>query len=448
MEATPSPSVPPSSGPTGGLFLAATLLLLGIGAGWSLHRAVSPSPSAEEHEEAVTHQLVVTTAPVARGDFALADEFFGVVAPDTTSMRTVSSRAGGLVIALSAASGQEVNAGDVLLQFDAEPLDAAVLAARGTLAAARNQLAEFERSGKAQQTEALASEAAKAASDLQQATAEVQRLKPLCDDGLIAEKVLADAKFAMSKAQLDHDAAQRAVVAWQKSGAELQASTLTAAEAAAAAALHEAEVARNEASVKASAHGRLLSLTPKVGDKLEAGAALGALLVDDRRTLVFSASATASARYAPGAAVVFTDPLGKPRSGKVLRVAAAVGADGLVEITASVDGTAPLLTGAYVYGEVETEQLHDALLVPAAAVMRIEGEDHIVVRGEDGKSRKVEVEIRGRRGDQVAIEGKVAAGARLVVEGGYNLPDGTLLTEAPVAQKDPKQGSTDAEQHK
>ena len=447
MEVT-SPVVSPSPRSASGFAFAVALLLLGVGSGWSLHRALSPSAAAEEHEAEVAHQVVVTTAPVARSDFALADEFFGMVAPDTTSMRTVSSRAGGIVVALTAASGQEVKAGDVLLQFDEQPLTAAVLAAQGTLATARNQLAEFERSGRAQQTEALASDAAKAAADLQQATAEVKRLQPLCDDGLIAQKTLADAKFALSRSQLDHDAAQRAVAAWQKSGAELQASTLLANEAAAAAALREAEVARNEASVKAPASGRLVSLSPKVGDKLEAGAPLGTLLVDDRRTLVFSASAAASARYAPGAAVSFTDPVGKPRIGKVLRVAAAVGADGLVEITAAVDGTAPLLTGAYVYGEVETELLHDAIVVPAAAVMRIEGEDHVVVRGEDGKSAKVEVEIRGRRGDLVAIEGKVAAGARVVVEGGYNLPDGTLLTEAPNEQHDAKQGSANAEEHK
>jgi hypothetical protein len=42
----------------------------------------------------------------------------------------------------------------------------------------------------------------------------------------------------------------------------------------------------------------------------------------------------------------------------------------------------------------------------------------------------VVVEILGRRGDSVAIKGDVTAAVRVVVDGGYNLPDGTKLVEA------------------
>jgi hypothetical protein len=39
--------------------------------------------------------------------------------------------------------------------------------------------------------------------------------------------------------------------------------------------------------------------------------------------------------------------------------------------------------------------------------------------------------VLGRRGDRVAVDGKLEAGARVVVEGGYNVPNGTQLEEAP-----------------
>ncbi|MEI6130220.1 MAG: hypothetical protein WCR59_09170, partial [Planctomycetota bacterium] len=55
---------------------------------------------------------------------------------------------------------------------------------------------------------------------------------------------------------------------------------------------------------------------------------------------------------------------------------------------------------------------------------------HCICCQQDGTSRKVVVEILGRRGDSVAIKGDVTAAVRVVVDGGYNLPDGTKLVEA------------------
>ena len=93
------------------------------------------------------------------------------------------------------------------------------------------------------------------------------------------------------------------------------------------------------------------------------------------------------------------------------------------------------------------------IVVPAAAVQRLDGEDHVVVRGADSKSKRTPVEVLGRRGDRVAVKGALDAGAQVVVEGGYALPDGTQLDERgaksaePGAEKDAK-ASKDDEGHK
>lgn len=406
------------------------LLLLGLAGGFVLHRALPPPVALPEHEAEVIRQVSVSTVAYVRGNLTLAEPFFGAVAAEPASVSTISSRAGGLVLSVLIASGHVVQQGDVILQFDPAPLQAATLTARGALTTARNLFVEFERSGRDRIHAELIAAEAKSANERKQAEADVVRLQQLRADGLVAEKTLSDATFAAQRTALEHELAQRSLRTWRDSGAEFQLDNLKAADAAAAALLQQAEQALAEAVVKAPVHGRVLDLFPRAGDHVEAFAQLGSLLLDNRRIVVFSASAAAAAHLVVGAKLVFADPNGKQRTGRLVRIAARAGVDGLVEIVGAVDGTDALLPGAHVHGEVETEQLLDVVIVPAAAVLRIDSEDHCICCQQDGTSRKVVVEILGRRGDSVAIKGDVTAAVRVVVDGGYNLPDGTKLLEA------------------
>src|SRR5262252_1931007 len=166
------------------LLLPVALLLLGAAAGWTVHRALHPAVAAENEPPEGAHKTEVVTGTAARGDLALAETFFGVVAAAPASVRTLSSRAGGLVLAVNVAPGQQVDAGQVLLRFDPAPLQAAALAARSAFASAQNQRREFEAGGREKATAELAAAAAKAKVELQQAEADVARLQPLRADGL------------------------------------------------------------------------------------------------------------------------------------------------------------------------------------------------------------------------------------------------------------------------
>src|SRR6185436_2594726 len=86
--------------------------------------------------------------------------------------------------------------------------------------------------------------------------------------------------------------------------------------------------------------------------------------------------------------------------------------------------------GLVVRGEIESRRLTGAVLVPSHAIVRAEDEPTLVLVGDDGIAKRVEVEILGRHGDVAAVKGDVKDGDRVVVEGGYNLPDGAKTHEA------------------
>jgi multidrug efflux pump subunit AcrA (membrane-fusion protein) len=69
------------------------------------------------------------------------------------------------------------------------------------------------------------------------------------------------------------------------------------------------------------------------------------------------------------------------------------------------------------------------VLVPASAVVRADDKTCVMAVGAGGVAKRVEVELLGRHGDVAAVKGEVKAGEQVVVEGGYNLPDGAMTTE-------------------
>jgi hypothetical protein len=436
-EPTPDDVVPAAPSTRATILLAGALLLVAGGTfGWAAHRwwgaAAAESDDQEGKADPRSMHVRVVTAAVERGGFAATAAFVGVVAPDPKAVLTLSGRAGGLVTATSAVPGQLLQRGDAILAFDGAPLQAACLQARSTFANAKYVRSEFERVGRARMETDLVAAEDRSAKEARLASEQLTRLGPLHDSGGIADRAYAEAGLTADRTRLEHEQAARALAAWRDHGAELQLANLVAAEVASEAALQQAELACTDASVKAPAAGRLLALAPRVGDRCEPGAALGVLLVAKDRVLSFPVTPALAAHLAPGAAVTFADPEDREVHAAVRYVAGQVGKDGMVEVTAAIEPTEPpLLPGALARGEVEIQQLADVAIVPATAVLRNGDQSHVFVRLAEGAGRRVPVKVLGRRGDRVAVDGEFPAGARAVIAGGYNVPDGAQLVEAP-----------------
>lgn len=419
--------------------LLTTVALLGAGTalGWSLHRVLgersetrSEEAGGKQPESRPSTAVAVTTAPIRRGTLPIVESLMGRIEADTSALVTISARAGGVVVAVHVQKGQLVAAGEVLARFDAGPLRLALLQAKSAHAAAAAQLAEFERVGRERTTRELDAARRKAAGEVALAQAQLERLAPLRADGLVAEKTLADARFAVTKAELDRDQTANAATSWVERGGELQLATLNAAEQAAAAAVHEAERAVTDVEVRAPRAGRLLAWSVHEGDRQEPLAALGTLLCGDRRVITFGAPAEAVARIALGAPATWDDANGEVRSAKVVRIAGQVAQDGLVDVGVEVPGEGvPPLPGTIVKGAIETGHTPEAVLVPNEALVRRGEVLAVVLVSPDGTAKTVEVKVLGRSPSVTAITGDLGAATKVVTSGGYNLPDGTHLYE-------------------
>ncbi len=426
----------------GGMLLVAA----GAGMGWSARALVFPGldqgdgPGGEEGgslpETAPAQMLVrVTTVEVSQGDLALVLVAAGVVKAAPAAERVLSSRASGRVLEIFATGGQKVERGEVLLRFEVAPLEAVLMQARATLALAENQLAEFEHAGRERQSVEFQTAAGRAKSARHLADAQLARLEALHADGLASDKAMAEAKQNAEEGRADQELAELASSAFQSTGSNLQLATLVAARTSADASMREAERVLAEAELRAPADGQITEFSAHAGEKLEAGARVGRLLVSEGRVVSFSVPASAAGQLSIGATATWNDAAGALRSGKLVRLGGEVdSSSGLLEALVAPDPETPAAPpGLNVRGELELQRLKNVMLVPERAVMRAHDAQGVVLATAEGTARVANVKLLGRHAGLAGIEGDVHPGDRVIVDGGYNLPDGAHIVDAGAA---------------
>jgi hypothetical protein len=171
------------------------------------------------------------------------------------------------------------------------------------------------------------------------------------------------------------------------------------------------------------------------GDRLEPGASAGTLLAHAGRELVCGVLPADLPALHAGLVVRWKEAGARERAGRVLAIGGALDpATGTVEVRIAPDEGADELAGEIVRGEIVLEELAGVLLVPQTALVRAEGKSAVVVVGEGGLAHVVTVEVLARHADLAAVRGELAAGAVVIVEGAYNLPEGArtvAIAQAP-----------------
>lgn len=427
---------------SGSVVGAALLLVAGGLGGWIVRSWKAPAAATAETDEDAAPEVrpedmsvEVVTAKAVKGDLPIVLQAVGVVRADKDATFTLSSRAGGRVTQVNYPVGYDVPRGYAVVRFDDAPARLAVAQAKSALAAAANQLDEFDRVGRDRQDAELESAATQAEHDLTTAQAQLDRVLALRADNLASAKSEAEARQAADHARRDRDVAAKALAAFRTAGADLQHSTLAAARDAAEAALKDANAVLADTEVVAPAEAKIITLTVHAGDHADAGASIGTLLLPAGRVLAFGVTPEAAAGIA-GGVVNWTDAAGAARTATIRSIAGDVtGPAGLVEIIAVPDGAAPQ-PGLVVRGEIVLKTLEAVVIVPGAAVVSADDKTCVMVVGDGGIAKRVEVTVH-RHGGDAAVEGAVKAGDAVVVEGAYNLPDGAK-THPPEKKDDEK----------
>ncbi len=382
----------------------------------------------------------VRVATAHAGELPVRIHGIGTVVPRAEETSALVALVAGVVAKVEARDGQEVAAGAPIVRLDDRPMKEAMTKAGAALKTAELELSRV-RDLDAQQAEydfALHTAALAAT----QARKEADRQKGLLADQLTSEKAATEAaQFADAADQAAKLASDKAKF-YREKGRAGDLARLQAAVDAAKADEQAAQRAVDAAVLSAPHAGRVSGLSALPGQSLDAGTLVARVISPAGLAVrVFLSPSDADA-------VKVDAPADLPdleSVGKVLSVGAGVDPDtGLVPVIVSIekhpDGAAdcpcqPRLGGS-VFADVDTSEPAKGIVVPVAAVTYDGDQANVyVVDGADA-AHAVPVSVLARSATLAVVSGEgLAEGARVIVDGNYNLPDGAHVVVLP-AKKD------------
>ena len=350
--------------------------------------------SRSSPEEVETEAVVpVTVEPVVAAGIKSVARVTGLIAPAPGADLIVSAPASARIAEIPKAEGDTVRRGDLLVRFEIPSLAA--------------------------ETATRRAEVDHATARLQNARSAQARAKDLFERGVGARKELEDADRELSDAE----------------------AALTEARANLAA----AGTLEQRAIVRATFDGTVAKRSHNPGDLVEPGSADPVLRVIDPRRLEI----TASVQFADvphvrtgAAARIRVTGSDDPEPARVVSGAGAVDpATGAASVRLRFDRPTRLAAGTPVQVEIDTEEHRDALVVPAAAIVR-EGNDTTVFVAADNKAQRRVVRLGLTDGARVEVIEGLKAGDLVITRGQNGLPDGAQISVEATGGADAK-GKTD-----
>jgi len=341
---------------------------------------------APPEDVATTAPVPVQVAAAHLGTITAYVRVTGLIEPAPGADWTVTAPDKALVTEIRYAPGDYVRQGAVVARFDAPPLRADVATRSSEQSQARARLDNARRNH--------------------------ERLSTLLEKGIASRKEVEDAR----KELLDAESAVR------ESGQTHAAAVDLAA----------------RATPVAPFSGVVAERWHNPGDVIDANEHV-LRVVDLRRLQVTAAVPVADAlRVVVGHAARVTVPGGEGReiAGKVAGTAATVDpATGAAAIRVSVSGALPV--GTPVEIAIVAEERPNALIVPAAAIVREENKTTVFAMGTDNKAHRRAVVVGIVSAEEAQIVSGLREGEKVVVKGQDELPDGATVTIEEAEEAEP-----------
>ena len=335
----------------------------------------------------VVRAVPVVAAAVRQGDMPVNLSGLGTVTP--TDSVTVRTRIDGQIMAIHFREGQMVNKGDLLVQVDPRPYQVALMQAEGQLA--------------------------KDQATLKNARQDLERYKNLTSQGILSQQQM-DAQTTTA------DQAEAAVKSDQAAveSAKLNlAYTRITAPVSGKAGLRLVDAGN---MVKATDTNGIVVITPVAPINV-----LFTIPADNIQHVLANSGQGAKALPVEAWDRDFAHKLA---DGSLLAVDNQVDpATGTVRIKAQFanrDGS--LFPNQFVNAKLRTDTLHDALILPAAAVQRSTRGIFTYVIKPDNTVDLRPVQVLASDADILAVKGQLAAGDRVVVDGLDKLRPGSLVS--------------------
>jgi len=386
---------------SGSLLLVGTLALAAGGCGGN----------SQVNAQANTPPPTVQVAVVERRDVSLTSEWIATM--DGYINAQIKPQVSGYLVRQNYREGSVVRKGEVLFEIDPRPFQAVLDQTEGQLAQTKAQVLQAQ-------------------AQLAKTSQDVARDTPL-----------AQAK-AIAQSQLDNDLQAKA-------GAEAAVVAARAAVTAAQAAVEQAQLNLSFTKITSLVDGVAGIAQAQIGDLVATNSILTSVSQVDPIKVYFPMSEqdylhtqkigtrAASVQSIPLKGVPLTLVLANgniyPHPGEVLWTDRQLDpSTGTIRVAAAFPNPGNILRpGEYGRVRAVTEERHDALLVPQAAVTELQGTFQVAIVGGDNKVRIQNVQIGPQVGANWLVNQGVEAGDRVVVAGIQYARPGATVNPMPVA---------------
>lgn len=355
------------------------------------------APAAGAQQAPQVEVGVVTATP---GDVGLLTELPGRV--EASRVAQVRARAAGILQQRLFKEGSDVKAGQPLFRIDAAPYAAAAESARASLA--------------------------KAQANLAQASAQVERYRPLVGANAISKQDFVNAEAAEKQAIADVAAANAAVRTAQINLGYASVTSPIAGRIGRALVTEGALVGQGEATPLAVVQ----QIDPVYVNFTQSAADVFQL----RRAMESGQFKRADNADAASVRLVLGDGSEYGQPGKLLFTDLSVDSTtGQVTLRAEVPNPkGELLPGLYVRVRIEQAQARNAITLPQQAVTRTQQGDTVSVVGEDGKVSQRPIKVSAAQNNRWVVLDGLKAGEKVMVDGFQKLqmlPPGTPVKPVP-----------------
>ena len=343
-------------------------------------------------------EVGVVTATV--GDVGLITELPGRVEASRTAQ--VRARAAGILQQRLFKEGSDVKAGQPLFRIDAAPYAAAAESARASLA--------------------------KAQANLAQASAQVERYRPLVSANAISKQDFVNAEAAEKQAQADVAAGKAAV---RTADINLGYASVTSP--------ISGRIGRSlvtEGALEGQGEATALAVVQQINPVYVNFTQSASDVFQLRRALENGQLKRAGDSEAASVKLVLSDGSEYSQPGKLLFTDLSVDATtGQVTLRAEVPNPkGELLPGLYLRVRIEQAQASNAITLPQQAVTRTQQGDTISVVSDDGKISQRPVKISAAQNNRWVVLDGLKAGEKVMVDGFQKLqmlPPGTPVKPVP-----------------
>ncbi len=333
----------------------------------------------------------------------------------------VAALTGGAVVRVLAQEGQGVQAGQVIVQLDDSALRQTLESARLQLGNAQISLAQTRRNT-AQGDPQLQSSVAAAQANYDKAVQDVAASRTIYALGGISAADLKSSEAALAQTQSALAQAKNTLTQNGQSGAGSLALLENQVQSAQVS-VKQAEENLAKASVRAPFSGTVASLSAKLGEYVNTGAAVFRLVDTSSLSADFSVSPSDAAALGAGTPLNF-DYAGKTYLAQIKAGDRVAGSDRLVPLSTRLYGAGNLPVGGV--GQMRYRvTLGQGLLLPTGAIQNDGGENGVYVVRE-GAAARTTVQIVAESQGQVAVSG-LPPSAQVIYPVPPSLQDGTAV---------------------